>query len=227
MAETDVVMFSKRQIAFIMSLVYLLLTLAVLAFIYYVVPSMLIWLLPFIVAYFFSAIAKPLSALFIKYFKFPKKAARAVSIILVFIIFGGLIGILVFKIISELSLIVSQTPKYVEMTKNIIDNLPLLIKDIYKNLPAASIQYIDKLLGSVSADVQGIQQFASKALTGIGTFITNIPSTIIFIFFTLISSFFLTIDDELIKDTLKKIIPKRVYNGIAEAKKNSNAAIWG
>lgn len=227
MAGMDAIMFSKRQVSFIMSLVYLLLTLTALAFIYFIVPRILIWLLPFFVAYFFSAIARPLSEIFSKYLKIPIKAARFISIILVFLILGGLIAILIFKLISELSMVATHTPKYVEMAKNTIDNLPLILKDFYASLPDGSIKYVDNFVNSISSDFQGIQQFASSAVSGLGIFITNIPSTIIFIFFTLISSFFLTIDRELIRDTIKSILPKRVYIAIIEAKKNFKMAVWG
>ena len=220
-------MFSKRQVNFIMFLVYLLLFIAALLFVYYLAPKILLWLLPFIIAYIFSSISKPLSRLLNKRLKVPLKVSQAVSAIIVLLIAGALITILITKIVTEISYLILLIPTYANDIIAFVKNIPAQLNELLANLPPDVVETINGFINNVSLDMANLQQLVIKALSGVGTIVISVPSAIIFIFFTIIATFFLSVDRDMISKWLKHALPEKIHTAIVTAKRSFVSAIWG
>lgn len=210
-----------------MFLVYLLLFLAALGFIYYIAPKILVWLLPFIIAYIFSSMAMPLSRLINKGLKIPVKPARAVSAVLVLLASGALIALIIIKLVSEVSKLISLIPTYANEIVAFVMDIPAQLTELFKNLPPEAVDAINKFIYSFSLDMANLQQIAVKALSGVGSIVVSVPSAIIFIFFTILATFFLTVDRDVIGQRIAKALPQKVYKAISTAKRDFVSAVWG
>lgn len=210
-----------------MFLVYLLLFLAALGFIYYIAPKILIWLLPFIIAYIFSSIAMPLSRLINNSLKIPAKVARAIAAIIVLLVAGALITLMIIKIVTEVSNLISLIPTYANEIVKFVMDIPVQLTELFKNLPPDAVETINGFIYSFSLDMANFQQIAVKALSGVGSIVVSVPSAVIFIFFTILSTFFLTVDRDMIGTRIAKAIPKKIYSAVVAAKQNFVSAIWG
>ena len=220
-------MFSKRQINFIMFLVYLLLFIVALLFIYYLVPKILLWLLPFIIAYIFSAISRPLSRLFNKHLRVPLKVSQPISAIIVLLIAGTLITLLIIKIVTEISNLISLIPTYANDIIAFVRAIPAQLNELFSSLPPDVVETINEFINNFSLNMTNMQQLAITALSGVGTIVVSVPSVIIFIFFTIIATVFLSIDRDMIHEWLKRTLPENIYTGIITAKRSFFSAIWG
>ncbi|MBQ3380104.1 MAG: sporulation integral membrane protein YtvI [Clostridia bacterium] len=220
-------MFSKRQINFIMFLVYLLLFIVALLFIYYLVPKILLWLLPFIIAYIFSAISRPLSRLFNKHLRVPLKVSQPISAIIMLLIAGTLITLLIIKIVTEISNLISLIPTYANDIIAFVRAIPAQLNELFSSLPPDVVETINEFINNFSLNMTNMQQLAITALSGVGTIVVSVPSVIIFIFFTIIATVFLSIDRDMIHEWLKRTLPENIYTGIITAKRSFFSAIWG
>ncbi len=220
-------MFSKRQVNFIMFLVYLLLFIAAMLFIYYLVPKILLWLLPFIIAYIFSAISRPLSRLLHRRLKVPLKVSQAVSAVIVLLIAGALIALLIIKMVTEISNLILLIPTYANDIMDFVRSLPSLLNELFAALPPDVVDTINGLINNMSLDMANLQQLAVKTLSGVGTIVASLPSVVIFIFFTIVATFFLSVDRDMIRDWMERVLPEKIYTAIVTAKRSFVTAIGG
>lgn len=211
-------MFTERQQKAIMLLVNISLYGVCGLLLYFFLPKLLIWFLPFLIAYFLSFIAFNLANFAEKRFKIPGKLARLISFFLILTIVGGLLTLLVMKIANELNMLIKDLPSYVERIKNIPQNLSNI-------LPEDIVRALENALNDL--DVEQIKGFGTKLLPAIGNFALSVPTKIIFVIVTLLSTFYMTYDRESVDGFMRSLVPKKYKAAMFLAKRKIFSAIGG
>ncbi len=201
--------------------VFVFLASAVLAVL--VLPKVLVILLPFIFAYVISAAASPLMKLF-KKIHLPRQAGAAISIILIAAVFFGLIAGILYKAGSELYGFAKSLPALYESALDTIDNLQ---------------GYILALPIDISAYLDGIGEKFGDILSSVSSTIVNVipgltvssvktvSSVLIGMVFTILASFFMLLDRNTVKDTIKNLLGPGVSGHISDVKSDLVGALGG
>lgn len=212
------VMFTDKQKKIIMLLVNISLFGVSALLLYFFVPKILIWFLPFLIAYLFSHIAFNFASFLVKQFSIPVKLARLISFFLILTILGGLLTLLVMKIASELEMLIKDLPSYLIRIQNIPNNLSHI-------LPEGLVQYLDNALENI--DSEQIKTFGARILPALGNFALTVPAKIVFVIVTLLSTFYMTYDRESVDGFIRSLVPKRYKTTMHLAKKRVFSAIGG
>lgn len=183
-----------------------------------------IYLQPFIFAILLSVFFQPFIRLLNKRLRIPRSAA----ILLVLFIFGGLAGgflaLLVAEIIRGIQYLASGVPGHFSLLTNYLTQG---VMDLFRPLLSKGEAFTDKLSVDQQQTLEEYLKVAQEkfsetslsllnsALEATGLFLAEIPSSFAFIFITLIATFFLCKDWNIIVNFIKNFFPEafseRIY----------------
>lgn len=205
----------KKSVKYLKIMANLLVAVLTIIVIFYFVPKLLVFFMPFVVGYIISAIANPLVRFLEKRLKIVRKHSSAIIII----------GVLAVVIL----LLYLASVKLVEEAVHLINNLP----DIYKGLSvefSAIGENLDVFLERLPEDVQtAITNVTSNLASYIGdlvhaagvptfeaagNFAKNVPGTLIAIIMCILSAYFFTADRDKIAEGIKKHMPGGVLDRV-------------
>lgn len=177
------------------------LTIALIA--YFALRFVFIYFTPFITALVLSLIIEPIVKFFQKF-----KLNRGFSVLLSILLFlGGFISISIFavtRIVYELIRLYEKLPNYYEDLYNLSAEIIQEATDLYLQLPPEALNIIQDVLRTV---FDKATTFLSHTTTVLINILTGLPSALIFLIITLISTFFLTKDKYMIKDFVFRQLP--------------------
>ncbi|MYL72617.1 sporulation integral membrane protein YtvI [Halobacillus litoralis] len=176
-----------------------------------------IYLQPFIFAILLSVFFQPFIQLFNTHLRIP----RGMSILLVLFIFGGLAGgllaLLVAEIIRGIQYLAAGVPGHFSLltnylTQKVMNTLsPLLSKGqaFTDKLSVNQQQTLEEYL-KVAQDKfsETSLSLLNSALEATGIFLAELPSSFAFVFITLLATFFICKDWNIIMKFLKKVFPE-------------------
>lgn len=187
----------------------LLVAAVVLFLIFFAVPKLLVFFMPFVVGWIIATIANPLVRFFEKRLKIVRKHGTAIVIVLVLavivLISYGVIG----KIVTEAMEFVKDFPTYVESIKadytEISDNMNELIDKLPKGISKQVDSFTDGL-GDIGAKL--VKGISAPTFGALGQAASHVPSILIGIIFGFLASYFFIADRELIYGWIGKHIPE-------------------
>ena len=185
--------------------------------IYFVLKYAVNWIMPFIVAFIFSAILYPLIKLLSEKLKLTKHI-RPIAVVIT-ALFYCTVGVLTWFIISRIVVAVTgfitSLPEYFATT--IKPNLEIayekvigLLANLKIEVDTGSKTFFDSLYSSLSGVV-------SKLMPSL-SFITSIPGMIVSVIIMIISTFFISMDFEKITGFCMAQLPKKTADFISELK---------
>ncbi|MBO4897493.1 MAG: sporulation integral membrane protein YtvI [Clostridia bacterium] len=209
---------TKRIIIFTATLI------AAVLFVCFVVPRLIIWTLPFIVAFFIAKIIEPVVEFLSEKVKVPRKISSALVVVIVIALLVWLVSEIVGRIVTEIGNLVGQS----DYISGLIANAFMSWRNVLLSHSGEGFrEYIDSLL-----DWDNIATVISDYLTGyiwptvekLLSIVKSLPRIIIFIVALFLGTYFISSDKEPINETIKKIVPKRLHphirtvkNGMAHA----------
>ncbi len=174
---------------------------------------------PFILAYAFAAITKPLAATLEKRLKIPRSVSAILVIILVFGILGGLIGFAVWKIVDEVRSLYTQLPDIVLAVHAGLDSVSLKMSGLYNAMPEAIRESLSDVGNSISERVAAFINSHSTSVVGQGSSIAKqIPGILVGTVVFLLSSYFMISDDGKISEFVHRLIPQKHTEKITRLK---------
>jgi sporulation integral membrane protein YtvI len=185
-----------------------LITLISLALILFLAYKSAYYLAPFIIAFALASLMEPLIRFLVSKAKFPRPLASAISLILVLAILGSLATVLVTKVISEIKGIAETSPALVKEVYENILNLSNKSTDFYINLPEELTQHIGSLIENT---IKSITNLLNPILKGVVFTAASLPSALIFMLITILSTFFIASGRRTIADGMKTRIPENWY----------------
>lgn len=165
-----------------------------------------VFYMPFLIGFIISLIVEPLIKFVVKKTKLERKKS---AILVLAIIFGILLGLLawgIFSLITESSNLLQVFNSYIEMTYDKVKDYIGSIRDGHIKLPAGVASIIEN---SSSKVVTFITDYVSNFLTKVTQIISEIPVIGIYVFITILATYFICTDKMYIIDTIEHQLPHR------------------
>lgn len=218
----------KKSTKYLKLLVNLLIFIFSLLVIVYIVPRIIVFFLPFVIGWILSVIANPLVKFLEKRIKLVRKHSSMIIIIvvLVLIVTAGYFAIT--KLGGEFISLLSNLPNiYVNISNEfneVRDKLQVVIERLPKNIQVQIDEttnnfttYMSNLVGMV-----GVPTVAAA-----GNFAKNLPSRLIAIIMTIISSYFFIADRDKIVDFINENTPYTIRKNLDSVYQDFKQVVGG
>ncbi|WP_242973377.1 sporulation integral membrane protein YtvI [Clostridium thermosuccinogenes] len=182
------------------------------------------YLIPFIIAFALSNMMEPLVKLLVNKVRLPRKAASAITILLVLLVLGLIITKAVSSLIREITSMSATLPQLFTELYNNIDAIVRKGMDIYLGLPKEVTLNIEKMLSNLSSTLMNL---INSLFTGILNTAISLPEALIFTIVTILSTYFMTSDRERIYSFIKKQVPESWVHKVITIKDDMFSALFG
>jgi len=181
------------------------------------------YFMPFIIAFVIALIIEPVVSFFQKF-----KIGRGFSVLISLILFlGGFVAVSVFavtRIVYELTELYDMLPKYYDKIYSFATNIIQRATDLYFQLTPEVINIIQDSVKTVFGKITSLLSLTTNALINV---VTVLPSILIFLLITLISTFFLTKDKYIIRDFIFRQLPDNWNTKLTSLKNDLFIALIG
>ncbi|MEA5051725.1 MAG: sporulation integral membrane protein YtvI [Oscillospiraceae bacterium] len=187
----------EKRRRFIINFVYVALVLGI---VFVVLKYGINIIMPFVVAFAVAMMSRPVIAFLRKKARFSNGAAAVVSVILIYALFGGLVGFLGTKIVLTLrDWIVMLPDTYVNSFLPAFNASLNGLEGVAQRLGPEFAAFFENLSADLTASIgKGLTNLASAFATWVGHTATAVPGFLIKVLITIVSSFFITKDYDLI-----------------------------
>jgi|APAga8741244001_1050109.scaffolds.fasta_scaffold03543_4 sporulation integral membrane protein YtvI len=191
---------------------------------------------PFIIAMIIAFLMNPLVIFFERKGRLPRGLAVFVSLLLIFLLFAGLITLLVTEIISGTNYLAGVIPKHIETIVDYIETyiattvIPLYnqIAAMFNNLDTEQQDTILKNIQNIGESITtGVSGFIQAFLKNIPTIIGWFPTTATALLFTLLGTFFISKDWDTFGRMTGKVLPDKIFAGAKRLFRDLKRALFG
>ncbi len=210
------------------ALVNLIIALIMFLTVIILVPKLLIFFLPFVAGWIIALIASPMVRFFEEKIKLKRKAGSVFVIIAVI----GLVVLLLYlvgvRLVEEVVRLINSLPEMwesieAEFTK-IGDNLNIVYQKLPKNIQN-TLSNVTAQIGSYMGEVLG--ELGTPTIAAVGNFAKQLPSIIINIIMSLLSSYFFVADRSGINVWFSRHMPKSLQTRYQLVKRSLVRAVGG
>lgn len=192
---------------------YFLVYIALILLVVFLAFKLGIFLFPFTIALFFSILTRPFTRFLQKRLKLSKKLSTIISIVTFLLIFFGIIGWGSLKLISEIYKLSQNLNSYSEITQKLWTDSMAKVYTYLGNFPLGFTKQVNDTINSfISSGSSKLGGF----IKGLISFITSIPTVILYICITILATFFISLDRDEIVSFLEQQLPKswldKVFN---------------
>lgn len=197
----------EKKRAFIIKFVYALIMIGI-AFV--VLKFSFTYLMPFIIGFVIAFVLKPIIEFLTK--KFGERKYMSLLVIVIFyIILGTLLVWLFFSSIASVQNLLKLLPGfYSQSIEPAVEDITIWVASLFKNVDEGiadfALQFLDT---SFDALKSFINSASSVTLSFLTRFVGSVPSLLISILISIISSFFFTLDYRIIVNSLMNNIPEK------------------
>ncbi len=200
----------------------------ILSMVYLIIKYAFPILTPFIIAFTIAFIFKPIIRFLRRKTKINQTFIAIVLLILFFVVFLGLMIIIIYQLYSGTRDYIIQLPEFYTQTLSPIltslgNNAETFIKDIN---PEAS-QILDSITGAVLGAIESLISQASGAVFGYATTAaTGVPIFIVQFIITIVATFFCITDYDKIVSFVFNRLPEKKRKTILQIKNKSIQVLW-
>ena len=192
---------------------YFILYIVLVLIVVYLLFKLGIFLFPFTLALFFSIMTQPFSRFLEKKLKFSQKIATIVSIVLFLVIFLGFISLSALRLSGEIYKLSINLNKYSKEAQSLWNTA---IDKVYSLLGYFPEGFDEQVKNSINGFIRMGTSKLGSFINSLINFITSIPTIILYICITILSTFFISLDKKKIMDFLEQQFPEawinKVYN---------------
>ena len=192
---------------------YFILYIILVLIVVYLLFKLGIFLFPFTLALFFSILTQPFSRFLQKKLKFSQKIATIVSIILFLVIFLAFISLSALRLSGEIYKLSINLNKYSKDFQSLWNHT---IDKVYSLLGYFPEGFDEQVKSSINGFIRMGTSKLGSFINSLINFITSIPTIILYICITILSTFFISLDKKKIMTFLEQQFPetwiKKVYN---------------
>lgn len=176
-------------------------------------------LFPFVFGFFIAFALRPVIKFVSKKLKVNNKIVSLIILLLFYTLIGTGIFFAVLKVISMLKTLFEEFPEmFATNIQPIANQLSEWLKNIASKINPEIFDFVSQFDKSILEQVNNfVKNFSSAALSFLSNVVTKIPSFFLAFFFTIISSFLISLDYEKITDFLNYQISgrgRRLFEGI-------------
>ncbi len=165
-----------------------------------------IFYMPFLIGFIISLLVEPLIKFIVNKTKLERKKSAIIALVLIFGILLGLLAWGIFSLITESSNLLQGFNTYIEMMYDKVKDFVGSIRDGHTKFPAEIIAIVEN---STDRVVAFITDYVSNFLTKVTQIISQIPVIAIYVFITLLATYFICTDKMYLIDTIEHQLPHR------------------
>lgn len=202
---------------FIINVLYFALSAALL---YFSIKYVLGWILPFIVGFLVALLLKPAIGLLSNKCRIPHKLAAVILALLFYVIVGVLLILLGIKLIYVLIDGFAALPNiYTQDIEPLINSAFSSFQDLIAKLDPNMVQIIDNMTSSFSNSAGTvITSLSAQVIKFLTSTVTSLPSFLLAILLSIISSIFFAMDYTKITVYLVRMLPIKMRSYVSEFK---------
>lgn len=197
----------------------------------WILPKVISFFMPFIVAGIVALIANPIVKFLEKKMKIKRKAGTVVVIVLVLAIIVFILYAIIAKLIQELTGFVGVAP---QIWKNMVVAIQSIDVNgssrLFKRMSPDFGITMDRIYDSIGeAIAMGLQNLISNITSPQeeGGFVSSVPNAIISIIMTILASYMFVADDDFFSNMYKKFVPEGVSSRVKIVVDSMKSAVGG
>ncbi len=203
----------KSSRKYFKALVNLAVAVVVLLLVVLLLPRLLIWFMPFVMAGIISMIASPMVRFFEEKIKLKRKVGSAFVIIVVIALVVLVLYLVGSKLIEEGLGLLNALPDMWTSVKEDLASMGESLNGIYGKLPQDTQETIANLGDQVGEFMAGLfERIGTPTITAAGNFAKQLPSVLIGIIMCLLASYFFVADRYLIGSWIRKYTPVSIMS---------------
>ncbi len=203
----------KSSRKYFKALVNLGVAVAVLLLVVILLPRLLVFFMPFVVAGIISMIASPLVRFFEEKIKLKRKWGSAFVIIVVIALVVLVLYLVGSKLIEEGMGLLGALPEMWDSMKEDLAGVGESLDGLFEKLPLDTQQAIANLGNQVGEFMAGLfERIGTPTITAAGNFAKQLPSMLIGIIMCLLASYFFVADRYLIGSWIRKYTPASIMS---------------
>lgn len=203
----------KSSKKYFKALVNLGVALTILLLVMFLLPRLIIWFMPFVIAGIISMIASPLVRFFEEKVKLKRKWGSAFVIIVVIALVVLVLYLVGAKLIEEGIGLLGALPEMWDSMKEDLTSLGESLDVIFEKLPQDTQQTISNLGNQVGEFMAGLfERIGTPTITAAGNFAKQLPSVLIGIIMCLLASYFFVADRYQIGSWIRQHTPASVMS---------------
>ena len=203
----------KSSRKYFKALVNLGVAVAVLLLVVILLPRLLVFFMPFVVAGIISMIASPLVRFFEEKIKLKRKWGSAFVIIVVIALVVLVLYLVGSKLIEEGMGLLGALPEMWDSMKEDLAGVGESLDGLFEKLPLDTQQAIANLGNQVGEFMAGLfERIGAPTITAAGNFAKQLPSVLIGIIMCLLASYFFVADRYLIGSWIRKYTPASIMS---------------
>lgn len=185
-------------------------------------------LFPFAIALLVTLLLRPLVRLCVEKLHFNRKAASALFVVLFYGTIGLLVVLLVIKLIGYIGILIARLPEFFNQTVTpALNAATSKVSELIENFDAHGTVDIDETAAKVISSLStAISDFSGKALAFVGSYAMSVPSLLLNIVITIISTVFMLMDYDSIKAFIVRQLPDEKRRFIASVAEHLGKVIW-
>lgn len=174
-------------------------------------PRLIIWFMPFVIAGIISMIASPVVRFFEEKIKLKRKWASAFVIIVVIALVVLVLYLVGSKLVEEGLGLLGALPEMWDSMKEDLSTVGESLEGIYEKLPQDTQQTIANLGNQVGEFMAGLfERIGTPTITAAGNFAKQLPSVLIGIIMCLLAAYFFVADRYQVGNWIRKHTPDSV-----------------
>jgi len=218
----------SKFIKYLRIFVNLLFAVGVALCLFFVVPKLLGFFLPFVIGWIVAMIANPLVKFLESKVKLLRKHSSAIIIIVVIAAIMGILYLIVSVLFRESKQLAGDLPDIIKQVEILLSNLAIKIQDLSNDMPKPVQQFINNLLESINKNLMDFEPNTNwLTFSGASNLAQNIAAFFLDLIITLLSAYFFIIKRDELTEGLKKFLPNSVLEGWIFIYNNFTKAVGG
>lgn len=203
----------SKFITYIKILINFIMFIAIVLFLFLVLPKLLSFFLPFIIGWIVAMIANPMIHFLEKKVKILRKHGSAIIIVLVISLIVAVAALLVYVLIKEVRELISQWPNIERSIENQFKNITDYLNKLTASLPTGAKKMVDKaIVGATSSVTDYVNNLTMPSMSNAGSIVNNIAEGFLMVIVTILSAYFFAAERNVLLDSLKKHLPESIVN---------------
>ncbi len=190
----------------------------------FVLPKLVGFFIPFVIAWIIALITGPLVRLLEKRLHITKKYGSVIVIILVIAVIVGLLWFFIGTLVREITDFILRAPGYLNGLMGVIKEIGEWLEGLFKGLPEGIGNQLDGFLATAKDKIVAwVTEFSTNFAGQIGNLAMSVPKALFYLIVTVVCSFLLVMERENIwkrfYDAMPLSIKKFLNMGKASLKK--------
>lgn len=179
----------------------------------FALPRLLVFFMPFVVAWIIACIATPIVKLVEKHLKLKRKASM---VFVVVAIIGGVVAVLYgvgSQIIKVIASFVADLPQLWENVRAEAQGIFQILFELLEKLPGDGTAALEEVISNSGDYVaEAISNLSMPTISAVGSLASMLPDIIIYTIMCLLATFFFVVERENIHQKFRTYVPKSILN---------------